>query len=73
MSPLTPDQLRRRERVEAVIRLMAPALDLVLKAGEQLSRVVEREDSEYYPPRTGTGAEPPPRTAANRGNGPMRD
>lgn len=65
MAQLTPEQLRTRERVEGVIRVMAPFLDVVLKAGERLSRIVEREDYEYYPPRTGTGAEgppPPPRT-----------
>jgi len=29
------------------------ALNLVLAAGDRLSRVVEREDSEYYPVRSG--------------------
>ncbi len=72
MASLTPEQLRKRERVEALIRLMAPALDMVLKAGEQLSRVVEREDSEYYPPRAGTGAEPPPETRPKSGDGSTR-
>ena len=56
MAPLTPDQLRTRERVEGLIRFAAPALDLVLAAGDRLSRLVEREDHEYYPPR----ATPPP-------------
>ena len=56
MPPLTPDQLRTRERIEGVIRLMAPALDLVLAAGDRLSRLVEPEDHEYYPPRS---AQPP--------------
>ena len=51
MTPLTPDQLRRRERVEGLIRLMAPALDLVLAVGDRVSRFVEPEDVEYYPPR----------------------
>ena len=50
--PLTPDQRRTRDRVESVIRLMAPGLNLVLAAGERLSRIVEPEDSEYYPIRT---------------------
>jgi len=59
MAPLTADQLRTRRRVEGVIRLMAPALDLVLAVGERVSRVVEREDSEYYPPRV-TRETPPP-------------
>ena len=51
MAPLTPDQLRTRERVEGVIRLMAPALNVVLAVGERVSRLVEPEDVEYYPPR----------------------
>jgi hypothetical protein len=55
MAPLTPDQLRTRGRVEALIRLMAPALDLVLAVGERISRVVERDDPEYYPPRVARG------------------
>jgi hypothetical protein len=32
---------------------MAPFLNLVLAAGDRISRVVEREDSEYYPVRSG--------------------
>jgi len=50
---LTPGQLRTRERVETVIGVVAPVLNLVLAAGDRLSRVVEREDSEYYPVRSG--------------------
>jgi hypothetical protein len=57
VAPLTPDQLRTRRRVESLIRLMAPALDLVLAAGERVSRVVERDDAEYYPPRVSRGRE----------------
>jgi hypothetical protein len=60
MAPLTPDQLRTRRRVESLIRLMAPALDLVLAAGDRISRVVERDDVEYYPPRVTRGAEQTP-------------
>jgi hypothetical protein len=55
MAPLTPGQLRTRRRVETVIRLMAPALDAVLAVGERISRVVERDDPEYYPPRVARG------------------
>jgi hypothetical protein len=63
MAPLTPDQLRTRRRVEGLIRVMAPALDLVLAVGDRVSRVVERDDVEYYPPRVTRGSEqaPPPR------------
>jgi hypothetical protein len=49
-----------RERAEGLIRLMAPALDLVLAAGDRVSRLVEPEDNEYYPPRV-TTPDPPPR------------
>lgn len=52
MARLTPDQQRTRDRVETVIRLMAPGLNLVLAAGERLSRIVEPDDHEYYPIRT---------------------
>jgi hypothetical protein len=53
MAALTPDQRRTRERVERLIAIAAPALNLVLAFGDRLSRVVEPEDSEYYPVRSG--------------------
>jgi hypothetical protein len=59
VAKLTADQLRTRERVESVIRLAAPALNLMLAAGERLSRIVEPDDPEYYPARvegTDTGS-----------------
>ena len=59
MSALTPTQRRRRERAERVIRIMAPGLDLVLAAGERLSRLVERGDDDYYPPQRATVPPPP--------------
>jgi hypothetical protein len=46
----TPEQVRLRERFEGLIGLVAPALDLVLAAGERISRVVGTED-DYYPIR----------------------
>jgi len=61
VAPLTPEQLRTRERVESVIRLASPALNLVLAVGERISKIVEPEDHEYYPPRERSGAEPPSR------------
>jgi hypothetical protein len=57
VAPLTPSQLRTRQRVETLIRLMAPALDLVLAAGDRVSRIVERDDPEYYPPRVSQRAD----------------
>ncbi|MFL5893639.1 MAG: hypothetical protein ACJ76Z_00835 [Thermoleophilaceae bacterium] len=66
MPKMTPDQLRTRERVEALIRLAAPALNLVLAVGERVSKVVEPDDPEYYPARVDR-AEPP--RAVNVGGG----
>ena len=60
MAPMTPGQVRTRRRVESVIRAIAPALDLVLAAGDRISRVVEPEDVEYYPPRVTRGPEQTP-------------
>jgi hypothetical protein len=59
---LTPDQRRMRERFESLIRLAAPGLNLMLAAGERLSRIVESDDPDYYPPRLTEDAppEPPP-------------
>ena len=53
MSALTPEQRRTRERFETLIGLAAPALNLVLSIGDRVSRIVEPEDSEYYPVRSG--------------------
>ena len=61
MAPLTPDQLRMRQRIEGLIKLAAPALDLVLAVGERVSKVVEPEDVEYYPPRVTRESPPPPK------------
>jgi hypothetical protein len=52
VAALTPDQRRTRERVERLIAIAAPALNLVLAVGDRVSRVVEPEDSEYYPVRS---------------------
>lgn len=46
----TPEQVRTRQRFEGLIALAAPVLDLVLAAGERLSRIAGPED-EYYPIR----------------------
>ena len=67
VASLTPDQVRRRERVESLIRLAAPGLNLLLAVGERISRLVEPEDHEYYPPRTSGVPEPPPPSPAQRG------
>jgi len=49
--PPTPTQLAWRGRIEAVLRIAAPALDLVLAAGDRLSRIVERDELDAPPTR----------------------
>jgi hypothetical protein len=51
MAVLTPQQIVRRERVEGLVALVAPLLDLVLAVGERVSRLAGAED-EYYPIRS---------------------
>ena len=51
MANPTPQQQALRARFERLIGLAAPALDLVLAAGDRLSRLVGAED-EYYPIRS---------------------
>jgi hypothetical protein len=68
MTKLTPDQLRTRERVESVIRLVAPGLNLVLAVGERVSRIVEPDDPEYYPARV-EGMDVPPIEGGARATG----
>ena len=49
----TPAQLANRRRVERLITLAAPALDLLLYAGDRVSRVAGRNDVDPEPPRLG--------------------
>jgi hypothetical protein len=53
VAQLTPDQRRTRDRVETLIGIAAPFLNLVLAAGDRISRAVEPEDTEFYPVRSG--------------------
>ena len=59
MAQLTPSQLRTRQRIEGLIRLATPALDLVLAVGERVSKIVEPDDVEFYPPRVTSESAPP--------------
>lgn len=59
MAERTPRQAVWQDRVESLIGLAAPALDLVLAAGERISRIAEREDHDYYPVRPGGEASLP--------------
>jgi hypothetical protein len=49
----TPAQLANRRRIEGVISIVAPVLDLVLYAGDRVSRVAGRNDVDPEPPRLG--------------------
>ena len=51
MAQPSPGQLLWRRRVETALAIVAPALDLLLTAGDRLSRTVEREDLDWVPPR----------------------
>ncbi len=53
MAHMTPGQLANRDRVEALIGVAAPFLDVVLGVGDRISRIVEPGDNEYYPIRPG--------------------
>jgi hypothetical protein len=50
MAGSTPN-VRLRARIELLIRIAAPALDLLLAVGDRVSRVLERDDPEYVPAR----------------------
>ena len=52
---LTPAQRARVRRVEALIRVMAPALDLLLFTGERVSRVAGRNEIDPEPARRTMG------------------
>jgi len=43
VAPPTPTQLAWRGRIEAGLRVAAPFLDLLLAAGDRLSRAVDRD------------------------------
>jgi hypothetical protein len=42
---------RLRSRIELMIRIAAPALDLLLATGDRVCRVLERADKSYAPAR----------------------
>jgi hypothetical protein len=50
VAQLSSSQQLWRGRIETGIRLVAPALDVVLAAGDRLSRVVDRDPPEPLAP-----------------------
>jgi len=63
VAQLTPSQLAWRRRIETGLRLAAPFLDLMLAAGDRLSRLVDREDLEAGPTPAAVGPGKPDREA----------
>ena len=58
---MSPAQRAWRGRIEPVLRISAPALDLLLAAGDRLSRAVERDDLDWVPPRKALSAAETPK------------
>jgi hypothetical protein len=60
MAHRSPGQLALRGRIEAMIGVAAPLLDVVLFAGDRIARVAGRNDIDPEPPRrVGTPAPTP--------------
>jgi hypothetical protein len=57
MAVRSPTQLANRARIERLIRIAAPALDLVLATGERISRVAGRNQIDPEPSRRSLRAE----------------
>ena len=60
----TPRQITLRRRIEALIGVAAPLLDIVLFAGDRVARVAGRNDIDPEPPRRladGSGRREPER------------
>jgi hypothetical protein len=51
MASLSPREQAIRERIEALIRLMEPGLDLLLAVGDRVSRLVGSDDDWEAPQR----------------------
>jgi len=57
MAVRSPSQIARRRRIEALIGLAAPALDLLLAVGERVSRIAGRDEIDPEPSRRSLRAE----------------
>jgi hypothetical protein len=67
MPGVPASRLRTRGRVEMLIRVLQPFLDLVLAVGERVSRIVEPDDADYAPARMSGEGESAPRGLSSRG------
>ena len=57
MAVRNPSQLANRARIERLLRIAAPVLDLVLAAGDRVSRVAGRNEIDPEPSRRSLRAE----------------
>ena len=69
MAP-SPTQLAWRARIERVLQLAAPGLDLLLAAGDRVSRLVDREPPGAVLPAPGVAPIAPARSRRAVGRGP---
>jgi hypothetical protein len=67
VAPLTPTQEQIRDRIEALIRLAEPGLDLLLNVGDRVSRIVGGGD-ETEPLAVPPGERPPPQVTRAPGS-----
>jgi hypothetical protein len=66
MAQTTPN-VRLQGRIELLIRVVSPALDLLLAVGDRASRLLESDDPEYAPARMQYEGESAPRGLPRRG------
>jgi hypothetical protein len=59
-----------RARIETMIRIASPLLDLILLVGDRVSRVLEADDPTYVPARMPHDGESAPRGLRPRTSGP---
>jgi hypothetical protein len=67
VAPPSPTQLAWRGRIEAVLRVAAPALDLLLAVGDRVSRAVDRNDDDLDSLPAGATAPVPSRRRVGPG------
>jgi hypothetical protein len=69
VTPPSPTQLAWRRRIEAGLRVAAPALDLLLAVGDRVSRAVDRTNDDLEALPAGPAASAPDRRRVGPGPG----